>query len=146
MSDVEARPDDGPRDAAPDVLQENDNVFDQALDDPRAAVAAVLMVVDEPVGNVAPATALGPEHGVALSGTTPCFLERLGLSLLDALPPLPPQLAEPVGEPGSHEPDARPGSVAGQDRPTADGLQDRALGTDPRGTGSWNARPQPQEA
>lgn len=146
MSDVEARPDDGTHDAAPDVLQENDNAFDQALDDPRAAVAAVLMVVDEPVGNVAPATALGPEHGVALSGTTPCFLERLGLSLLDALPLLPPQLAEPV----------RANRVLTSPTP---GQDPSRVGTGPRltvsgtwpsepihGSGSWNARPQPQEA
>ena len=49
------------------------------------------------------------EHGAALYGTTPYFLERLGLSSLDDLPPLAPHLPEPVGEPDPEVFDAWPG-------------------------------------
>ncbi len=49
------------------------------------------------------------EHGAALYGTTAYFLERLGLSSLDDLPPLAPHLPEPVGEPDPEVFDAWPG-------------------------------------
>jgi segregation and condensation protein B len=38
-----------------------------------------------------------PSTGATLYGTTPYFLERLGLSSLDELPPLAPYLPEPHG-------------------------------------------------
>lgn len=50
--------------------------------------------------------AVDPEHGAALYGTTPYFLERLGLASLDDLPPLAPYLPEPVGEPDPERIDA----------------------------------------
>lgn len=51
------------------------------------------------------------DHGAALYGTTPYFLERLGLSSLQDLPPLAPHLPEPVGEPDAEVFDAWPGPL-----------------------------------
>ncbi len=90
------------------------------------------------------------EHGAALYGTTPYFLERLGLSSLQDLPPLAPHLPEPVGEPdpGLLEPVGERGRGGAVGAPDAVGEPDPGLldGWPPEGAAPITATTDDQPA